>query len=50
MSLICLISSGTRKCFVRDSGTRERKVEKHSPTIRRGYVLCRVYCALSKIA
>jgi hypothetical protein len=31
MSLIFLVSSGTRKCFVCDSGTWEKKVEKHWP-------------------
>jgi hypothetical protein len=30
MSLIFLVTSGTRKCFVCDSGTREKKVEKDS--------------------
>jgi hypothetical protein len=36
MSLIFLVSSGTHKCFVCDSGTQEKKVEKrwHTGLVR----------------
>jgi hypothetical protein len=33
MPLIFLVSSGMRKCFVCDSGTQEKTVENHCPTL-----------------